>query len=228
MIRLAECAAFPVTGWRWRLTPSLVTGPPAMGLIPAPVEIDLSCGGYWMADRSFVIRRRAEREALDALFDQVRGGEVIEVPCPRGFTKTASTEFSDDTLFSDGTGFAERTVVASLYADAALGDDEVTITVTSGQDLRPGVYFSLSRLTSGLGHEAHRIVTAREVASDRWLCRIAPPIAWENGHPAGKTVNLDTPRQGMRLNDNDGSAQPYYDQGRFATVALSFSEALEA
>lgn len=75
-----------------------------------------------------------------------------------------SSTFDDDTEFTDGTGFADPLVIASIEDAADVNAGTITIRVTQGRTLHGGEWFSIQHPTKG--HRAYRITDVDSDTAD--------------------------------------------------------------
>jgi hypothetical protein len=185
--------------------------------------------GYWTVDLSGIpVNTVREQRYWRALAAQLNGrtgticvpvGGAFIAPWPldangQPVARRALTH-SDGTGFSDGASYTQDRIIATIRA-AALRATSVVIDLVEGQPLEPGHIF-------GVGEErAYKIVTA-VVQDGAYACTITPPL--RAAVAADTTARFDRPRVRCRLASDDGM-RPGFDLDRFATMSVSFVEAL--
>ncbi len=107
--------------------------------------------------------------------------------------------FSDETLFSDGTGFGDPLVSAVITDAAALNAGTIAITVTQGRELVGGEWFSIYHPTKG--HRAYRITDVDEidVETDQTLYTVGIRPTLREAVEAGEECRFVRPLCRMRL-----------------------------
>ncbi|MEH6721289.1 MAG: hypothetical protein V7704_20620 [Aurantimonas endophytica] len=103
----------------------------------------------------------------------------------------------DGTSFSDGSGYYQRAIDASLLFSVPRGAVQAWINVTVGGDLEPGQYFSL-------GERLYRIKSIEKVSGAASFVKFWPTA--REAAPAGTRVEFDKPHCKMRLRSDDGMA----------------------
>jgi hypothetical protein len=123
---------------------------------------------------------------------------------------------SDDSLFSDGSGYAGNTVVATV-APAALRATQLTITVGSGHEIKAGQHFSI-------GQRCYRIVRVTATGTPGVsTVKVWPPL--REAVSTATLANFDQPVCLMRLAQDDGMALSL-DLWRLGRPSVSFVEAI--
>ena len=216
----------------WELEGStLQSGPTASGQTPVYRS---DGGGRWKSELSDIsLWTPTHRRVWRAMTTICDGGaqpiivpvtETIDAPWPvvggQLQRSTPDLAHSDNTFFSDGTGFGENVINATLYLDVALRDTTVFLTFSTGGPPMGGEYFSVNHPISRW--RLYRIGTVRPFGSTVWQCTIKPPFREAIG--AGADVEFDHPRCVMRLaetNSLDTTLEPYF----FGRPSAAFVEA---
>lgn len=122
--------------------------------------------------------------------------------------------YADDDWFPTDVRFAAPHVVAAVGADAALRATSVTIVVSQGTRVQPGMKFSI-------GRRAYKVerVTARDGLTA--VCKIIPPL--REAVTAGAAVNFDWPVVECRAALGQDLAADI-SLGMFGTTAIRFVE----
>jgi hypothetical protein len=127
-----------------------------------------------------------------------------------------SIPHSDDAFFSDGTGYYQPAIVATLGADLARGATTAVIKVTYGRALQPRDYFSI-------GDRLYRIKSVEEVDGTLQTVKF-----WPRAREAalnGAIVEFDHPHCKMRLKTDTEMAVDK-DLSKFASPTIQFVEDL--
>lgn len=146
--------------------------------------------GFWIATLNVAtLGQGAKIKTFRALRARLEGGahqvrvpvfDDGQAPWPGSAHSAAASGYSDDTRFSDGTGFVERVILVALAADAAARATRIDVTVTSAASITGGEYFSIG----------DRLHTVRQVLSPTsWA--IWPPL--RERAAAGRALNFDAP-----------------------------------
>lgn len=124
---------------------------------------------------------------------------------------------SDDTLFSDDTGYAQPVIVATVDADVALGANSMVIDLVQGSALEPGQHYSV-------GVRLFRIKRITAVAGSLYTVTVWPPT--REAITAGAIAEFDRPICKCRL-ATDGEMQSGKDDYAGRTLAtVNFVEYL--
>lgn len=223
MIELPRVRPFVGKAIRPVLVDARIEGGGAFGWSPVTGTAD--GGGWWeWTTRGMMAFRPDHRRALRAVAALVRGGETIRVPVtddPQRLSPLPDpVPFSDGASFSDDTLFAGNAVEAVLDAPVALRDDEATIWIKTGQELRGGDYFSLER--TGRGPELHLTTSVEPLGSGRWRVRVAPNF--RAAHPAGAVCEFDRPAFEATIPDTS-TLWPEYGTDWIGEAEVTFVEA---
>lgn len=125
--------------------------------------------------------------------------------------------FSDDSLFSDTTGFGQAIITATINASVALGAVSVGINLVSGSALEIGMHFSVS-------NRLYRIQEITSVVGALTTVKVWPPV--RVAMSAAAVANFDDPRCLCRL-ASDGEMMSGIDDYAGRTLARAqFVEAL--
>ena len=183
-------------------------------------QIVASSGGVWRATLGAIpVMTRTKRHAWRALEGQIQG-RVNEVLVPVFSidqpVMIGGIPHSDDTLFSDESGYSQGEVTATFAAAAALRATQITLTVLGGT-VQPGQYFSV-----GQGR-LHVISYLVDTDGDDITVKIWPPLREAVLEDAD--ANFASPKCRMRLTTDDAMAAEF-DLGRFASPSVEFIEAL--
>ncbi len=116
---------------------------------------------------------------------------------------------SDDTLFSDDTGYAQPVIVATVDADVALGANSMVIDLVQGSALEPGQHYSV-------GVRLFRIKRITAVAGSLYTVTVWPPT--REAITAGAIAEFDRPICKCRL-ATDGEMQSGKDDYAGRTLA---------
>lgn len=183
-------------------------------------QIIASSGGVWRATLGGIpVVTQAKRLAWRALEAQIQGraNEVlVPVFCLDQPVMIDGITHSDDTLFSDASGYSQGAVTAVFASAAALRATEITLTVLGGT-VQPGQYFSV-----GQGR-LYLIGSLVSTAGDDSTFQIWPPL--REAVLIGADANFASPQCRMRLASDDAMSAEF-DLGRFASPSVEFIEAL--
>lgn len=182
-------------------------------------------GGRWEISFAGITLSGVARQRLwDAWTSYLRGGaRVVLVPvyslrtAPRPVAGNGlmrpSDLVDDDEVFPTSVRFAAPYIVATTTEAADLRATEITIRVTQGARLRPGLRFSV-------GDRAYKIeqVSATDYTA---VCTIMPPL--REAISSGATVNFDWPLVPCRAVVGQDLV-PEMRWGRQGAAAISFVE----
>lgn len=194
-------------------------------------QIVLAPTGRWKARFTLPIadRRRGPRADQVLAFRWVFSGgraSTILVPAAdgRGPGHRAGivpcgyhVPFSDGAFFSDGSGFGEKYTTAFFAADAALNATQVSINLTAGLQLLPGMRFSTP---DGRLHEIRDVVSFD--GGTIWTVTVSPWL--RAAYPATVALEFDQPCCRMRLAADDSAALSLMNN-RFGSPSLELVEA---
>ncbi len=158
------------------------------------------------------------------------GGNLIRVPAfdneQRPFplvdgvpiSTVGSTEYTDQTRFTDGTGFKELTIKVKLTISHLRGSTEIAATVSNAGPITGGEYFTL-------GERLHCITEVLTVVGTLQTWRIWPRL--RQNYPQNKPLNFDRPTCLMRL-ASDQADDITIEFGINGVANIEFIEAFEA
>lgn len=173
------------------------SGPPSL---TGRTQVWAYDAGFWVAEFPLATLDKGEQiNAYRALRAKLSGGaNAIRVPAfdygqapwplPGGWEANLieDGEFSDGTLFTDGTGFFEYAIEVELATAASAGASHIHVTVTTAGTIEEGMLFSP-------GDRLH--VIKEKLGSTSWL--IWPPLREDVAQ--GTLLNFDKPVCRMRL-----------------------------
>lgn len=215
----------------WNLPGRTVTGGQSVSGLVQTARTD--GGGFWTATFEEVFLRTADDLRLWRAWDAITDGGVEPVFVPMCDVRQAPWTFddlsrpiypatelghSDDSLFSDGTGYDHPvTITASLVGAAALRATQIVIKVTVGGDLEAGQHFSLSHATKG--KRLYRIRRVISRAGQDWTVDVRPPLRQATTN--GLAVDFVTPGCVMR---SVGSLPAPVELGKRSKSSAAFVE----
>lgn len=165
-----------------------------------------------------------QRRLWDAWTSHLAGGsQPVLVPllsvdtAPRSVAGNGlavpSDLYVDDEWFPTEARFASPHIVAAVGTNAALRATTLTIVISQGAAVQPGVKFSIGRRA----YKVERVLSRNGLAA---TCKISPPL--REPATAGGAVNFDWPVVQCRAVIGQGlAAQVSYG---FSTVSVSFVE----
>jgi hypothetical protein len=216
----------------WELGGAAISGgQTASGIMPVS---RLDGGGLWKVTMTgvptFTPDRRRSWHALTAIGD---GGvqpiivpcrEMVDAPWPLvgGIAQMSlpAVPHSDDSSFSDGSLYDNSMIAAKLTAAAVLRATSLTISVTTGDDLHGGEYFSIDHATNRW--RLYRIRTAVKNLDGTWAVTIRPPL--REDVLANVVIEFDRPKCVMRLAAAD-SMDATFETAWNGTQSAMFVEA---
>jgi hypothetical protein len=164
-------------------------------------------GGYWIATVDIAAIDQGDQVlAFRALRAEMEGGahhllvptfDEGQAPWPAAGGYDANVnepeEWSDSTLWSDGTGWYAPEILVSVAAAASLRDTSIVIGVAVAGTIKAGQYFSLH---GGHLHEIKRIIAVN--GTERTIA-ISPPL--RAAIAIGERVEFERPTCRMRLSE---------------------------
>lgn len=170
------------------------------GLVPA---ISTDGGGLWKFDLDDVhLKTDNARRAWRAIAGLCDGGanklivpicDARHQPWPLvGGVPLRSYDplpHSDDSFFSDGSGYAQPVIDAVTVGAVALRSTQITIDFNYGGPPVGGEHFSVDHPT--VRHRLYRIVKVEESGAN-YLCTIRPPL--REAVPTGTSLDFDLPK----------------------------------
>jgi hypothetical protein len=214
----------------WRIGASTAIG--GQSAVGAFQVIRLDGGGLWVAElRNISIVTASHVRQFRAIAALAENG-VMPLLVPRCERRTMPAHTSDGTLikpygdiphsdgalFSDGSGYYQPVVVASVYAGAALRATTMTIKLDVGGPLLGGEIFAIEHRNQSW--RMYEIKTA-VAAGPNTVITFRPPL--REAVTAGDLVEFDIPRCVMRLSTPDAMTLEL-DLRRFGTPSVSFTE----
>lgn len=182
-------------------------------------------GGLWRFVFSGIyLRTKDQVRAWRALEGQLDGGatklvvpicDLRHAPRPDGALPGDAVPHSDDTYFSDDTGYVSGIMSAVTVGAAALGASSLGIDVLVGSDLMGGEHFTIDHPTEG--PRMYRVIS---VGDD--TISIRPTL--REAVADGEVIDFDRPRCTMRLAGSD-TMNLNLQLGRFGQVGVAFVEA---
>lgn len=166
-------------------------------------------GGFWQRSiGDVVLATKEKRQAWRAIAARCDGGanplavpfvDIDHQPWPLvggvPLTGYGAIPHSDDTFFSDGSGYYRPVIAAETVGAAALRATTLTIHFVNGGPLIGGEHFSINHPTES--HHAYRIVSVEldEDTGDS-ICTIRPPL--REAVADGTLLDFDKPTCLMR------------------------------
>lgn len=186
-----------------------------------------SAAGLWNARLVDVALRNAEHVILWETIEILLEGRLnpILVPLMEGRRQPfapgsvgigAGIPHSDDTFFSDDTGYWDPEIVANLPFDMPRGATSTSIGIVTGRELRPRDYFSI-------GDRLYRIKSVEDVSGSIYTVKFWPRA--REAAPAGTIVEFDKPVCKMRLKTDTEMAIDK-SLSKFASATIEFVEDL--
>lgn len=122
---------------------------------------------------------------------------------------------SDESFFSDDTGYYQPAIVAEVAADAALRATTLSIAVSQGGAVQPAHFFSLG---TGRLHQVRRVLS---VTGGTYSLDIRPPL--REAVSAGDVVTFDRPTCKVRL-ATDNEMDRVLDLNRLGSLSITLYE----
>lgn len=182
-------------------------------------------GGLWMFEFGDVnLNRKEALKAWRAAEGFLDGGATnIIVPicdcrqAPEGAGGIGDIPHSDDSLFSDDSGYSQGSLSVVTTADAALRATTISVAPEIAALISGGEHFGVTYVDKG--RRMHRVVSVDREAG---LLTVRPPL--RAATPAGTELDFNSPSCTMRLANGDSLA-PTVEMGRFASGTIVFVEA---
>lgn len=196
-----------------------LAGPAAVSGVSQVVSSD---AGIWKVTLGeIVIRKREHVLAFRAIANLLEGrlGTIL-VPLCRAYQPISAdgsgyeaVPHSDDTFFSDGTGYVGTVISVHTTSAAPVRAVSFTASVDSGHDIEPGQHFSI-------GEWLYRV---RTYDSETGAMTFRPPL--REAVSNGTELNFDDPVCRMRL-ATDSEMDLELSMRRFGSPSVNFIEAL--
>jgi hypothetical protein len=222
MIVWPICTLTPSVGGRPNYMPRNVGG--GQSSLSGFMQVVGADAGIWAVTYQGVpLKNKAQILTWDAIALLLEGRlnpllvpvwEGSRQPFPEGSTGYDSIPHSDDSFFSDGSGYSQPVILATVAADAALRATTISIAVASGDALQPGHYFSI-------GERLYQIRTVVSEESGVYTVTIRPPL--RAAISEDDAVEFDRPHCKMRLTSDD-AMQRILDLNRHGRPSVSFIE----
>ena len=211
----------------WQLLSSTIS--PGQTLYGAAPRIRTDGGGLWRCEYGAINLRSPDHvrtwRALDALCDGGVSPIIVPMCDKRHFPAPIvdgnpvysidQIPHSDDTLFSDGSGYTQSVVDASVGQDAPLRAVSLTVFFLVGGPLRGGEFFSIEHETQGW--HLYQVATV----DDDGVITFRPPL--REAVTEGTYLEFDRPRCVMMLADPN-VMKLTLSMRRFADPDVSFIE----
>lgn len=214
---------FPATDVELSLQGRTTTGGMSVSGISQLVKTDH--GGLWRFVFSGIyLRNKDQVRTWRALEGQLDGGatklvvpicDLRHAPRPGGALPGPSVPHSDDTYFSDDTGYVSGVMSAVTVGAATLGASSISVNMLVGSDLMGGEHFTIDHPTEG--PRLYRVITV-----DGDSVGIRPTL--REAVASGEVVDFDNPRCTMRLAGAE-AMNLNLQLGRFGQVGVAFIEA---
>jgi hypothetical protein len=167
-------------------------------------------GGLWSHGFQVILKTPDNVRAWDSLAEYLAEGAtpiVLPVwnrkfaPFPlddagQPIESYGSIPHDDDTLFSDGSGYSQNVIVASVGVAAALRATTIFLDMTFSGELRGSELFTILHPT--IGPRMYRVISVSAIDGTRNTVRIDPPLREDVA--AGTEVDFDRPRFVAQLN----------------------------
>lgn len=191
-------AALPPQAINADIAPRSLAGPAALS---GGGQVTSSDAGLWRVVYANIVVHGNQKLVLwHAIAAKLEGRAVpIVVPIPaRGRRPTpagadesyADVPHSDDSTFSDGTGYVGSTIEVALAAPVALRAVTATVDVAYAGELQPGQIFSI-------GERLYRLHSVAYVDADTAQIEFRPPL--REAAEAGARLDFDRPVCRVRL-----------------------------
>ncbi len=210
----------------FRIKPIQKLGPRTFG---GKQQVGVTDTGYWVArladfpigDRDQILDWRGIIASLEGMagdlvvgpFDDLRAPTFGSYPPVIG-----GIPHSDGALFSDGSGYAQSTILITLAGSRPLRATTATLNIHQAGPLRRGMYFSVY---DGIRPSLHIITKPPEVDGNQATIEFLPPLRFPVA--SGETVDFATPKAVMNLASADEGALDL-DMGRWARPSLELVE----
>lgn len=214
---------FPATDVEISLQGRATTGGMSVSGISQLVKTDH--GGLWRFIFSgIVLRSKDQVRTWRALEGQLDGGatklivpicDLRHAPRPDGALPGDSVPHSDDTYFSDDTGYVSGLMSAVAVGAAALGASSLGIDMLVGSALMGGEHFTIDHPTEG--PRLYRVISV-----DGDTIGIRPTL--REAVEDGEEIDFNDPRCTVRLAGPD-TMNLNLQLGRFGQVGVAFVEA---
>lgn len=221
-----------VLTWPGSLAPKAVTLRLAGQALVGPSSLTgrvqvMQADPYWEVVASGIpVGGQADVLAWRAFLALMEGGvrpayvpvwDYAQAPWPaaggRSANEVADSKFSDNTVFTDATGFYNPSILVSLSADASLRDTEITVTKTAAGTILAGMVFSL------FGERLHTIRAINDDGS--WS--IWPPLRQD--YVSG--TNLEFGRPTVRaILSSPADGELALTMGRYGAADMTFREVI--
>lgn len=159
--------------------------------------------GYWEIELGDIpVHSTAQRRTWDAI-EAYLSGTAGRIAVPIWSFDTANwgayrdvirVPHSDGSTFSDGTSYAQYSIVAETVGATAIGATEIRIRLIAGAKDLVGVRFSYS-------HAAYKSWSLSALDGDIWTLRISPSA--RSIIPDGSSLNFDAPTCLCNLKDDN-------------------------
>lgn len=191
-------------------------------------QVASSDAGVWVATLGQILVQGPAQirlfRQIDALLEGMLNTLLVPAcegsrrPYPTGITAAdyEPEPHSDDTLFSDGSGYLPRQIIATLDAAAALGATQVTIAKDTIGEIEGGMRFSI-------GHWLYEVRYVDSQDDTTAVLKIRPPL--RVAAEAGDFVDFDWPHCLMRL-ASDQEMNLSLELSKRGTKDVSFVEAI--
>lgn len=178
------------------IAPRTLAGPAS---VSGATQVVSSDAGIWKARLGgIVITRRDAVLTFRAIANLLEGrlGTIL-IPFCRAYQPTLNIDgildpvpHSDDTFFSDGSGYVGATVEVSLASGIAARSVSASVNIAYGDTLQPGQHFSI-------GERAYRLRTVVYTSDSTANITFRPPL--REAALAGTRLEFDDPVVRMRL-----------------------------
>lgn len=207
---------------RFDIAPRSLSGPAAISGFSQVVSSD---AGIWLATFSDIpVKTRAEVNtwrAISALLEGRTGSLIVPLSTPWLYQPSYTGEWetsvphSDDSYFSDGTGYLSSDNVIYFTSAAALRATSATVTIDQApNDMQPGQHFSIN-------DSLYRLKTVVYSSATSATITFTPPL--RAAAAALTELEFDRPTCTMRLATDNEMDLPL-DIGRWGNPSINLIE----
>lgn len=207
--------------------PRAIMGPPAMSGGQQAVQSDAGCWYIQYNSISVIEEFRVKLwRVMQARLNVVNTPILIPVfDCKRSpwpldvsgnkIVSYGDAPHSDDSLFSDGSGYGTDVIDIEVATAAEFRDTSLEITINNAADLEGGEFFST------LAGDMYTIVSLELISGTTYAISVSPPL--RAALPAGTKLQFDNPVCRCVL-ENPGSMSLMLTQRVVARPSLEFIE----